>query len=55
MLFRSKYDIRDIINGKYIQEVIPNSWQLNSCAEGKLAVCAKTCGDKYDAFSEQFK
>ena len=50
-----KYDIRDIINGKYIQEVIPNSWQLNSCAEGKLAVCAKTCGDKYDAFSEQFK
>ena len=50
-----KYDIRDVIDGKYIQEVVPNSWQLNSCAEGKLAVCAKTCGAKYDAFSEQFK
>jgi MoaA/NifB/PqqE/SkfB family radical SAM enzyme len=49
------HDIVDVINGKFIQEVIPDSWTKPSCAEGKLAVCAKTCGAKYDAFSEQFK
>lgn len=49
-----KHDIRDVIDGRYIQNVIPDRWSLNSCAEGKLAVCAKTCGT-HDAFSEQFK
>lgn len=50
-----KHDLNDVINGKFMQEVIPESWDKPSCAEGKLAVCAKTCGTKYDAFSEQFK
>jgi len=50
-----KYELNDVINGKFIQEVIPESWNKPSCAEGKLAVCAKTCGTKYDMFSEQFK
>lgn len=50
-----KHDLNDVINGKFMQEVIPDSWNKPSCAEGKLAVCAKTCGTKYDAFSEQFK
>ena len=49
------HDINDVINGRFIQEVIPDSWNKPSCAEGKLAVCAKTCGAKYDAFKEQFK
>ena len=49
------HDLNDVINGKFIQEVIPESWNKPSCAEGKLAVCAKTCGSKYDAFKEQFK
>jgi MoaA/NifB/PqqE/SkfB family radical SAM enzyme len=49
------HDIIDVINGKFIQEVIPESWSKPSCAAGKLAVCAKTCGTKYDAFTEQFK
>ena len=48
-------DLNDVINGKFIQEIIPDSWNKSSCAEGKLAVCAKTCGNKYDAFKEQFK
>jgi MoaA/NifB/PqqE/SkfB family radical SAM enzyme len=47
--------LEDIINGKYFTEVIPNSWNQPSCADGKLAICAKTCGAKYDAFSDQFK
>lgn len=49
------HDVNDVINGKFIQEVIPESWSKPSCAEGKLAVCAKTCGAKYDAFAQQFK
>jgi hypothetical protein len=49
------HDLNDVINGKFIQDVIPDSWNKSSCAEGKLAVCAKTCGTKYDAFKEQFK
>jgi len=48
-------DLNDVIDGKFMQEIIPESWNKPSCAEGKLAVCAKTCGNKYDAFSEQFK
>jgi MoaA/NifB/PqqE/SkfB family radical SAM enzyme len=49
------HNLNDVINGKYMQETIPDSWNKPSCAEGKLAVCAKTCGTKYDAFNEQFK
>lgn len=44
-----------IIDGDFFQHKIPSSWRKSSCAEGKLAVCAKTCGSKYDAFAEQFK
>jgi hypothetical protein len=46
--------LEDIIDGMYFQNVIPESWDKPSCAEGKLSVCAKVCG-KYDAFKEQFK
>lgn len=47
--------LKEIIDGDYFQNRIPNSWSKPSCAEGKLAVCSKICGTKYDAFSEQFK
>lgn len=50
-----KHSLKDVVEGKFIQEIVPGSWNKPSCAEGKLAVCAKTCGTKYDAFSEQFK
>lgn len=49
------YSLENIIDGRYFQEVIPESWGKSSCADGKLAICAKTCGAKYDAFSDQFK
>jgi len=49
------HSLESIVNGLYFSDIIPNSWKKPSCAEGKLAVCAKTCGTKYDAFSEQFK
>ncbi len=51
----TKVPLRDIVDGLYFQDLVPNSWNKSSCAEGKLAVCAKTCGTKHDAFSEQFK
>lgn len=47
--------LESIVNGLYFQDLIPNSWKKSSCAEGKLQVCAKTCGVKNDAFSEQFR
>ena len=54
-LTATKVPLRDIVDGLYFQDLVPNSWNKPSCADGKLAVCAKTCGTKYDAFSEQFK
>jgi len=49
------HSLEDIVNGKFMQDLIPGSWSKSSCFDGKLAVCSKTCGTKYDAFSEQFK
>jgi MoaA/NifB/PqqE/SkfB family radical SAM enzyme len=34
---------------------IKNSWSKKSCADGKLKVCASTCGLEFDPFKEQFK
>ena len=48
------YSLENIVNGIYFHDIIPNSWKKSSCAEGKLAICAKTCGTKYDAFKQQF-
>lgn len=47
--------LQQIVDGLFFQTLIPDSWNKPSCAEGKLAVCAKTCGGKHDAFAEQFK
>jgi len=49
------HGLDSIIDGDFFQRKVPDSWNKPSCAEGKLAVCAKTCGSKYDAFAEQFK
>lgn len=50
-----KHSLKEVIEGEFIQNIVPDSWSKPSCAEGKLAVCAKTCGTKYDAFAGQFK
>lgn len=49
------HGIEKAIDGTFIQKMIPESWTKPSCADGKLAVCAKTCGSKHDAFAEQFR
>jgi len=46
--------LNEIVDGLFFQDLVPNSWNKSSCAEGKLSVCAKTCGSKHDAFKEQF-
>ncbi len=51
----TKLSLENIVNGLFFQDLVPNSWKKSSCADGKLAVCAKTCGTKHDAFAEQFK
>ena len=33
---------------------IQNSWSKNSCANGKLKVCATKCGAEFDPFANQF-
>lgn len=48
------YSLESIVNGLYFQDIVPNSWSKSSCAEGKLQICAKTCGVKNDMFSNQF-
>jgi MoaA/NifB/PqqE/SkfB family radical SAM enzyme len=48
------HNLESIVNGLYFQDIIPNSWNKSSCAEGKLQVCAKTCGIKNDIFANQF-
>ena len=37
-----------------IFEDIQNSWSKNSCANGKLKVCATKCGAEFDPFANQF-
>ena len=38
-----------------IFEIIENSWNKNSCNEGKLKVCSMKCGIEFDPFGDQFK
>lgn len=49
-----EHDLKDVVEGKYFQR-ISGSWQKPSVSEGKLKVCAKTCGVGFDPFAEQFK
>lgn len=48
-----KIPLKDIIEGKYFNR-ISDSWNLPSIADGKLRVCAKTCGTSFDQFKSQF-
>lgn len=47
-------DLRDIVEGRYFR-MIRDSWDKSSISDGKLRVCAKTCGTGFDQFGEQFK
>ena len=46
------YTIEEILENNYFN-LIEDSWGKTSCNEGKLQVCAKTCGLN-DAFTQQY-
>ena len=48
------HSVEEIISGSYFQRLISDSWTKPSCAEGKLKVCAKICGEETDIFSKQY-
>ncbi len=48
-----RYDLESIVNGPLFQQHIPDSWQLDSVACGKLAICARICGQEYDSYGTQ--
>lgn len=42
-----------VIEGPLFQQAIPQSWDRESIADGKLAICARTCGKEYDPLDHQ--
>lgn len=49
-----KNPLESIVNGSYFNK-IADSWSKPSISDGKLRVCAKTCGTGFDQFGSQFK
>lgn len=45
--------LKKVIDGEIFQKIIPASWDQNSVEEGKLAICARTCGKAYDPLDHQ--
>ena len=48
-----KNPLDSIVNGSYFNK-IATSWSKPSITDGKLRVCAKTCGTGFDPFASQF-
>lgn len=46
--------LEEIVVGTYFKRIY-DSWYKPSVNEGKLRVCAKTCGASFDQFSSQFR
>lgn len=42
--------LQSILDGDVFQKIIPSHWQ----PDNRLKVCAKTCGQKFDPFAQQF-
>jgi MoaA/NifB/PqqE/SkfB family radical SAM enzyme len=45
--------LKAVIEGPLFQQAIPQSWDKKSIADGKLAICARTCGKDYDPLDHQ--
>jgi MoaA/NifB/PqqE/SkfB family radical SAM enzyme len=48
-----KHGLKTVIEGPLFQQAIPASWDQASIADGKLAICARTCGKEYDPLDQQ--
>lgn len=47
-------DLKSIIEGNFFND-IASSWSKSNTSDGKLKVCAKTCGVVFDQFASQFE
>lgn len=45
--------LQEIVEGPFFQQLIPGSWSRPSISDGKLEVCARTCG-KFDLVAAQY-
>jgi hypothetical protein len=45
--------IRAIVEDRFFQSLIPETWSKSSCAEGKLRTCARVCGHDFKAYEAQ--
>ncbi len=50
-----KVPLEKILEGPFFKKSIPENWEKRSLKEGRLFVCGKTCGKKFDPFSAQFQ
>lgn len=48
-----EHDVADIVRGEVFQRFIPESWARPSVAQGRLEMCARTCGEQ-DVYQAQF-
>ena len=46
--------LQEIVQGDFFQKLIPDSWKGKNIQKDKLRVCAKTCGQDFTPFSDQF-
>jgi len=49
----SRQGLKTVVDGRVFQETIPLSWHKQSVKDGKLAICARTCGIEYDTLGKQ--
>jgi len=49
------HGLEKVVNGPLFQQDIPKSWQKSNVANGKLAICARTCGVEFDPLGKQRK
>ncbi len=48
-----RHGLRRVIEGPLFQQAVPDSWERKSVADGRLAICARTCGRDYDPLDHQ--
>lgn len=53
VLDATRKGLEAVIEGPLFQQAIPQSWDHESIADGKLAICARTCGKEYDPLDHQ--
>lgn len=47
------HTIKEILEGDFFK-LVESSWDIPTCSQGKLTVCAKTCGKDLETFSKQY-